>query len=172
MKYTELYQEYESLLAKKDECLKLLSTLPDGYISWKRISGKEYAYLQKRIVGSVHSKYIREDDLAQVRDDLQKRHDAENELSFINEQLDKLEAAARILDIGLFRELISLRRCSLMDAMPMETREKALGFGVAMAALEGIPASEEVEESLSLWTVGQRSYRESFFQTLAKHQLI
>ena len=172
MKYKELYNEYNSLLSRRNDYTKILSTLKEGYISIKMISGKQYSYLQKKVDGRISSKYIKEDMLPQVQAELQQRNDIEKEIDLINEQLDKLEIAAKVLDKSLYHKLIILRRCSLMDAMPVELRKKSLAFGNAMTALEGIPASEDTEMTLSSWAAGRHSFRDGYLQTLEKYHLI
>jgi len=172
MKYRELYDEYNSLLSKKSDYSKTLSTLKEGYISTKTISGKKYSYLQKKINGKINSEYIKEDMLPRVKSELQKRDEIEQAINQITEQLDKLETAMKVLDKSLYHKFIILRRCSLMDSMPAEARKKSLEFGNAMTALEGIPASEDTEKSLLLWAIGQYSFRDSYLQTLTKYHLI
>jgi len=59
-----------------------------------------------------------------------------------------------------------------MDSMPVEMRKKSLEFGNAMTALEGIPASDYTNESLSLWAMGKYSFKDSYIRTLEKYNLI
>ena len=172
MKYRELYEEYSLLLSEKSNCIKMSSKLKEGYISTKNISGKKYYYLQKKIDGNISSAYIKAEELPQVKSELEKRDEINQEINLINEQLNKLEAAASILDKALYHKLIILKRCSLMDSMPVAMRKKSLEFGNAMTALEGIPASEDTENNLSLWAAGNYSFKDSYLQTLAKYRLI
>jgi hypothetical protein len=172
MKYKELYDEYNSLLSQQNEYLRTSSTIKEGYISTKTISGKQYFYLQKKIEGKINSEYIKEDMLPQVKSELQQRGEIEKAIDRTNEQLDRLETAVKVLDKSLYHKLIILRRCALMDSMPVDMRKKSLEFGNAMNALEGIPASEDTEKTLSLWAAGQHSFRDSYLQTLTKYRLI
>ena len=172
MKYKELYNEYNSLLSQRSGYLQTASALKEGYISTKRISGKQYYYLQKKADGKLCSEYIKEDMLPQVKSELQKRDEIEKAIEKINEQLNRLETAANILDKTLCHKLIILRRCSVMDSLPVDMRKKSLEFGNAMTALEGIPASEDTEKKLSLWAEGQYSFKDSYLQTLSKYHLI
>jgi hypothetical protein len=171
MVYQELYNEYTSLLRVKTDCQKALTALKEGYISTKTISGKKYAYLQYRIDGKLSSEYIREDDTPKIRAELDERTRTLEKVREIDSRLDKIEAAAGILDDGLHRKLIAIRRCAAMDAIPLDERIKSLAFGNAMTALEGIPASEETEKDLSLWANGDLSFQESYFNTLKTYQL-
>ena len=172
MKYKELYDEYTDLLSKKSDYWATLSALKEGYISTKTISGKQYSYLQKKIDGKINSEYIKEDILTQVKAELQRRAEIGQAINRTDEQLDRLETAVNLLDKSLHHNLINLRRCSSMDSMPVEKRKKSLEFGNAMTALEGIPASEDTEKTLSLWAVGQYSFKDGYLQTLAKYHLI
>ena len=172
MKYRELYAEYNYLLSKQSDYLKIISDLKQGYISTKTISGKKYYYLQKKADGKTQSEYIRGNMLPQIKAELQKREEMENELKIIDEQLNKLEAAVKLLDANLYRRFIILKRCSLMDSMPVEMRKKSLEFSNAMTALEGIPAGADTEENLSLWASGQYSFKNGYLQVLAKYNLI
>ena len=172
MKYKELYDEYNFLLSQRDDYSKTVSTLKDGYISTKTISGKRYSYLQKKVGGKMSSEYIKEDALPQVKSELQRRIEIEAAIVQTDEQLNRIETAVKVLDKPLYHKLIILRRCSVMDFMPVDMRRKSLEFGSAMTALEGIPASSETETTLSLWAAGQQSFRDGYLQTLSKYNLI
>ena len=172
MKYKELYDEYNTLLNVRSDYLQTTAGLRDGYISNKTISGKQYSYLQKKIDGKLNSEYIKEDLLPQVKKELQKRAHIEKEIIGADEQLDRLEAAVGMLDKALYHKLVILRRCAAMDAMPVDMRKKSLEFGNAMTALEGLPASEDTENALSRWAIGQYSFRDGYLQALTKYHLI
>ena len=172
MKYKELYEEYNSILSQQSEYIRISLTLKDGYISTKTISGKQYFYLQKISNGKLNSEYIKADMLPQIKSELQQRDEIKNAIEHTGEQLNKLEAAVKILDKALHHKLIILRRCTVMDSMPVGMRKKSLEFGNAMTALEGLPVSEDTEQTLSLWSAGQRSFKDGYMQTLAKYNLI
>ena len=172
MKYKELYAEYDDLLLKRDNYAKMMFPLKDGCISTKTIYGKKYSYLQKKANGKVNSEYIKDEILPQIKAELRQRGELEQELATIDEQLNKLEAAVKILDNSLYHKLIILRRCALMDSMPLEMRKKSLEFGNAMTALEGLPVSDTTEQNLFSWASGQYSFKDSYLQTLVKYNLI
>ena len=172
MKSEELYKEFNLLLLKKIAYTKELFTLKDGYISTKIVSGKKYSYLQKKTDGRVQSEYIKEENLPLIKSHLKRRGEIVKEVELLDEQLNQLEGAAVILDEGIYHKFIILRRCALMDSMPIEVRKMSLEFGDAMTALEGIPASVETLQHLSLWAADQCSFRDSYLQTLAKYNLI
>ena len=171
MKYHELFSEYASLLREKKDCQNVITSLKNGYISTKTISGKKYTYLQHRVGGKLSSEYIREDCLPKVRDELDKRTIMLKKIKAIDERIEKIETAVAILDSNLCRKLIILRRCAVMDSMPFDEREKSLVFGSAMTALEGISAHEEIEKNLARWANGDFSFQESYLNTLRIHHL-
>jgi hypothetical protein len=145
--------------------------LKDGYISTKTISGNKYAYLQYRVNGKLLSEYVKDDYLPEVRAELDKRAALLERIRKIDERLEKIEAAAGILDNSLRRTLVILRRCAAMEMRTFEERRKSLAFGSAMTALEGIPSSEETEKNLSRWANGDLSFRESYLNTLLAYNL-
>ncbi|MBO4286448.1 MAG: hypothetical protein J5880_03855 [Bacilli bacterium] len=63
-----------------NELLIEIESLPSGYISKKNIHGKDYFYLQYKNNGKLVSKYIKEDDLEKLKEDLKRREEIENEI--------------------------------------------------------------------------------------------
>ena len=171
MEYNDLTNEYDSLLKERIAVQITLARLRHGYISYKTISGKTYPYLQYRVEGRLYSKYVGDGQLQSVIDELKMRTVYLERTQAIDERLDKIEAAAGILDQRLLRKLVTLRRCAEMDALSPEEREKSLLFSSAMTALEGIPAGHKVEKRLSQWANGEMSFQDSFLETLSKYRL-
>jgi hypothetical protein len=171
MLYQEIQIEYITLLRDKTTCQSSLAALKDGYISIKTISNKKYAYLQRRVDGKLVSEYVGEENLLKIRGELDERARLAKRIGDIDGRLDKIEAAANILDGGLRRNLVTLRRCAEMESMPVSERSKSLAFGSAMTALEGIPVSAETEQNLSRWANGNYSFQESFLNTLRAYNL-
>lgn len=60
-----------------DKLIDELNKLPKGYISRKHINGKTYFYLQYRRARRIESKYIKREDLKQIREGLEKREKLE-----------------------------------------------------------------------------------------------
>jgi len=172
MKYREIYDEYNLWLLKKCNSSEKLLLLKEGYISTKRISRKKYSYLQKKVNGKINSEYIKEEMLPKIKSELQKRAEIKKTIKIAENELDRLETAAKTLDKSLYHKFIILKRCSAMDLMPLEMRKISLEFGNAMTALEGISASEDSEKNLSLWTAGKYSFKDGYLQTLQKYNLI
>lgn len=73
MKYLELYNEYINLLHRQSEIQRYLKEFPKGNISIKKISGKEYHYLQYASFGKKKSEYLRESEVETVRKKLSLR---------------------------------------------------------------------------------------------------
>jgi len=120
----------------------------------------------------ISSEYVKADMLPQIKSELQQCVEIEKAIEDTNDELNRLEAAAMVLNKSLYHKLIILRRCSVMDSMPVDMRKKSLEFGNAMTALEGIPASEDTEETLSLWAEGQYSFTDGYLKILIKYRLI
>ena len=171
MEYQELYNEYASLLRDRAEYQSRLALLKEGYISTKTISGKKYSYLQYRVDGKLSSEYVKEEHLPGICSELDERADILDKIQVINGRLEKIESAADLLADGLRRRLVTLRRCAVMEALPIAERKKSLAFGNAMAALEGIPVSDETDKNLSRWANGDISFRESYLNTLRAYHL-
>ena len=171
MAYRELSNEYVSLLRDKTDYQNALAALKKGYISTKTISGKKYTYLQYRVAGKMSSEYVREEHLPKILAELDERARILEKVRGIDVQLGKIEAAAYILDSSIHRELITLRRCAAMEAMPIDERRKSLAFSSAITALEGIPADAETEKDLTRWANGEFSFQESFLSILRAYHL-
>lgn len=67
-----------------------LQELPKGYISKKKIAGKEYCYLQHRDGGKVVSKYIAAEDLPKIEVQVKRRKQLEASLRRVREDQKKL----------------------------------------------------------------------------------
>ena len=166
MKYQELYNEYVTFLYRHTDARQKLQSIPNGYITTKKISGKEYHYLQYTYLGKKKSEYLRETDVKTVRDKLTLRDSLQKELDDNNANLDRLEKAVKILDKQLSRTFFYLRQCADMDALPISKRNKALSFARAMTSLEGLPARETTEENLKLWAKGEKSFADFYLPAL------
>ena len=67
-----------------------LQELPKGYISKKRIKGREYCYLQRREGGKVLSHYISAEDLPMMEAQIVKRKRLEEAIRRVKEDRAKL----------------------------------------------------------------------------------
>ena len=172
MKYKEILDEYSIILSEQSENIKLSHSLSSGYISTKNISGNQYSYLQKRVDGKLTSKYIKKELLSKVKDELKKRDEVEKSIKQANKSLSRLEAAAKLLDNSLFHRMLIIKQCSLMDTLSAEERKKAVEFGNAIAAIEGIVVSDDTENALNSWVSGEHSFEYGYLQVLEKYNLI
>ena len=60
--YPSIINEYVKLFSNKEQLNNSISELPKGYISNKRINGKDYKYLQSRENDKIVSNYIKAED--------------------------------------------------------------------------------------------------------------
>ena len=80
MEYTELFSRYEQLIQQLYEKKTELSTLAEGYVSAKKISGRSYYYLQKRHNKKMHSSYIKPENLKNIKNQLAVRNVFQKEI--------------------------------------------------------------------------------------------
>ena len=172
MKYQELLDEYTELLRLNVHLRSQLQEIPKGYIVTKKISGKDYFYLQYSVQGKKKSEYIHEEDLERIRASIALRDPLKLQLENTQKEQDRLESAAKILDKKLYRVFGFLKQCADMDALPVSKRTEALRFAGAMTALEGLPAKRETETSLEEWARGRRSFTDIYMKTLHHYQVV
>lgn len=172
MKYQELYNEYTSLLQHQVDTRRQIQTIPKGHITIKKISGKEYHYLQYTSFGKKRSEYLRESEVESVQGKLSDRDTLIKDLDENNASLDRLEKAAKILNTQLSHTFFYLRQCADMDALPISKRDKALSFARAMTSLEGLPARETTEENLKLWAKGEKSFADFYLPALQDYRVM
>ena len=172
MKYRELLDEYRALLNSEIKLQTELCEIPKGYLVTKRISGKEYLYLQYTEQGKKKTEYIREEDQERYQIAILRREPAKEEIKTIRQEQTRLESAAKILDSNLFRCFVFLKQCAQMDAMPMGKRQDALSFAKAMTALEGLPTREETEHNLLLWSKGEKKFEDIYLKSLQSYNVL
>ena len=83
-----------------------------------------------------------------------------------------MESSAKYFDSNQSRISFFLQQCAEMDAVPIEKRQNALSFAKAMAALEGLPAKEETEKNLQLWTKGEKRFADFCMESLQAYAII
>ena len=79
MKYQELLNEYKDLLAADVRLRSELQQIPKGYLVTKKISGKEYLYLQYSVQGKKKSEYVRDEDAERITAAIARREPANTE---------------------------------------------------------------------------------------------
>lgn len=172
MKYRELFDEYKELLASEINLRLELHQIPKGYLVTKKIAGKEYLYLQYTAQGKKKSEYVHEEDWTRIKAAIARREPVKEEMDAVRREQTRLESAAKILDDNLYRIFFFLKQCAEMDALPMERRQDALSFARAMTALEGLPAKEETEQNLILWSRGEKMFADIYMKSLQSYRVL
>lgn len=172
MRYFELLTEYKNLLHADVQLRTQLQAIPKGYITTKKIAGKDYYYLQYSSQGKKKSEYLREEEVASIRHAIAQREPLKAKIEGIRKDQMRLENAARILDMSLYRTFLFLKQCAEMDVLPIAKRHEALLFSSAMTALEGLYAKPETEKSLQLWASGQGSYTDIYMKALVQYRVV
>lgn len=169
---TDIIFEYKELLASKLEIEQKLSVLPKGYISKKKIGGKQYLYLQTRNGDTVESKYIKAEEVEEITKQLSLRKEYEAALPEILIRLADIETAAELLDKALLRKLKMLKLTSGMDSISDDEKEKRISFSDAMTSIEGVPVSDRVKNDLANWKNGNITFLSVFEQTLRRYGFV
>ena len=172
MRYFELLKEYKDLLHADVQLRTQLQAIPKGYVTTKKIAGKDYCYLQYTVQGKKKSEYLREEDVASIRHAIAQREPLKEQAEKVRKDQLRLERAARILDAGLYRTFLFLKQCAEMDALSVVKRQGALLFSDAMTALEGLCAKPETDKSLRLWARGEGSYTDIYMKALVHYQVV
>lgn len=167
--YDALLKEYRTLRSKKVKMSAELAVLARGSISVKTIKGNEYCYLQCRDGGRVVSRYLKPDEITPVKKELAKRKRCEKELAGIDIRLGELEHAGRLIGHGLAQQMLRIKLASGMDDLSPTQREKAVSFGAALNAVEGVPATEQSASDLAAWCSGATSYLAAFDSILRRY---
>lgn len=172
MKYQEIFVEYRSLLKDSSRIRLELAGLPKGVIAKKKISGKEYQYLQYTVCGKKKTEYLKQGQIAQVQNGLVQREQLRQELEAVNKELERLEGAVKILEPKMSMTFYYLRQCADMDAMPVSKRSESMAFSNAMTALEGLPAKEDTENHLRSWASGQIPFADVYLPVLKRYGIL
>lgn len=90
----------------------------------------------------------------------------------IYKRIKKLEDEARNVDKDLYCKMLRYRLCAGMDELSVAEKEKAVSFGNAMTALEGVSVSLETESDIHLWMNGEKSFLTVFEDTLYRYRFI
>ena len=170
--YSSIINEYVKLLSKKEELNNSISELPKGYISNKRINGKDYKYLQSRENEKIVSYYIKAEDEQYYVEAVAKRKECETELPLINKRLKEVEQAAEILEPALSRKLMLLKMCSGMDSLSAERKKESVIFSDTMTSIEGINVGPETRKALNDWIEGRISIFTVFEEILLKYGIM
>ncbi len=165
----EISDEYNNLLKRKAEIEIKLPTLPQGYISKKHIGGNEYYYLQARSGVKVTSRYLKVEEVVEVKQQIALRKEYESELPQIRHRLDELETAAQLIGDGVCRRLQILKISVGMDEISEQQKQRCISFADAMTAIEGVPVSDQTKCDLNDWKNGEVTFRSVFETTLRRY---
>ena len=71
------------------------ASLPSGYISEKKIKGREYSYLQRRNRDKIISEYIDPNNLEEIKEKVYRRKALEKSIRELDENIKKLSKVLR-----------------------------------------------------------------------------
>lgn len=172
MRYQELLDEYSHLLRRDVQMRQQMQMIPKGYVVTKRISGRDYFYLQYSVQGKKKSEYVRDDDVPALKAAIAEREPLKLQMEHNRKEQERLVKAAQILDTNLHRVFLYLKQCADMDAMPVAKRLEALSFARAITALEGLPVKEETERNLQLWAKGKMNFADLYLNALHHYRVL
>ncbi len=161
--------EYAALLRRKADIEMTITGLPRGYISRKRINGREYKYLQLRVNGKVRSTYLKATEAEQTSEAIALRKELESSIPVIEKRLEEIEQAVKLLDGNYSRKLEVLKLSIGMDELSSGMKQRCVSFSDAMTSLEGVPASSDAREALNSWVQGNVSFLSVLENTLRKY---
>lgn len=161
-----IINEYKELLCQKNEIELTLPSLPEGYISTKTIKEKQYYYLQNRVDGKITSKYLKENEVDTIKEQVERCKKYKAELPKTEVRLKELEQAAKLIDKSIARHLALLKLSCGMDSLSSVQKERSASFANALNAIEGVYASETTERNIDKWKTGEESFISIFQSTL------
>ncbi len=164
-----IYKEYNDILQKKINIENQLSLLPNGYISKKNIRGVTQYYLQRRSGGKVTSKFINANEVEKIRKGLEQRKSLSANLLALNERLNLLENAAKLVSYTLYTACLRLKMSQGMDTIDSKHKLRCSSFASAMNAIEGVHITEETKISITAWQKGETSFMTVFNATLKRY---
>ncbi|MEG0835614.1 MAG: hypothetical protein RR413_09245 [Christensenellaceae bacterium] len=161
-----IIKEYKELLRQKNEIEQTLPSLPAGYISRKTIKEKQYYYLQNRVDGKITSKYLKENEVDTINEQVERCRKYKAELPKIEARLKELEQAAKLIDKSIARNLTLLKLSCGMDSLSSVQKERSASFANALNAIEGVYASKTTQQNIDKWKTGNESFISIFQSTL------
>lgn len=161
-----IINEYKELLHRKNEIEQILPSFPEGYISTKTIKEKQYYYLQNRVDGKITSKYLKENEVDIIKEQVELCRKYKAELPKIEVRLKELEQAAKLIDKNIARYLTLLKLSCGMDSLSNVQKERSASFANALNAIEGVYISKTTEKNIDKWKTGDASFISIFQSTL------
>lgn len=164
--YKTLITEYQSVLERIRHIEQQLQELPSGYISTKKINGRVYHYYQRRIQDKIVSKYLPDDKTDSMMLQIKLRKAYHAELKNLTKSKKAIESIASKLNRGLLSYFRLLDAAIGMDSLTKKERYESLTFADAMTAVEGVPASRETDNELTLWAESKQTYQDACIHIL------
>jgi len=161
-----IINEYKELLLQKNKIEHTLPSLPEGYISTKTIKERRYYYLQNRVDGKIVSKYLKENEVDIIKEQVELCKQYKLQLPQIEARLKELERAAKLIDRSIARNLILLKLSCGMDSLSSVQKERSASFANALNAIEGVYASKTTQQNVNKWKNGDESFISIFQFTL------
>jgi len=161
-----IVNEYKELLLQKNKIEQTLPSLPEGYISTKTIKEKQYYYLQNRVDGKIMSKYLKENEVDIIKEQVELSKKYKSQLPQIEARLNELEQAAKLIDKSITRQLTLLKLSCNMDSLSNVQKERSAAFANALNAIEGVYASKTAQQNIDKWKAGDESFISIFKSTL------
>ena len=94
--HDSLREELERLLEKEQAYKTQLALLPKGRVYNKLIGGKKYPYLTYREDGKVKSRYVKSEELDQVRAQVEQRQQVEKTLKSLRADLRVIRKVVKV----------------------------------------------------------------------------
>ena len=88
------------------------------------------------------------------------------ERAIICRQIKEIEEETKSVDEELYCKMLRYKLCAGMDELSVAEKEKAISFGRAMTALEGVSVSLKTESDIHLWVNGEKSFLSVFEDTI------
>lgn len=167
-----IVNEYTELLLQKNKIEQAIPSFPDGYISTKKIKGKQYYYLQKRVDGKITSKYLKENEVDIIKEQVERCKTYKAELPKIEVRLSELEQAAKLINKSMARHLALLKLSCGMDSLSNAQKERSTSFADTLNAIEGVYASDTTKQNIDRWIIGEESFISVFESTLKMYGFV
>ncbi len=158
--------EYKQLLLRRINVLNEIETLPIGYISKKNINKKVQFYLQRRVGDKVLSEHIKNNNVTNVRNNIEKRKVLVKELKNINLRIKELEKASIYIGHNLQYEMQVYKLSIGMDNLSQNSKDASTSFALSMNAVEGVYLSERTAKVIEDWKNGKTTFLSVFNNTL------
>ena len=152
MKQTQ--RQVEVLISSLQEMVRIeqvISALPRGYISVKRIAGHTYYYRQYREGDKIISHYVPDAFLNGVKQKIIIRKENEQLLKITKKDLHKAMVAVTKAGLLTSEQVDELKKSAEFDKLPLEERKE-------FTSKKFLNPSKEVKTAISYYITGEASY--------------